>query len=152
VIKMVKITIPAEVKELIAKRGIKESDVNDVINTAAATKKYIKKGNDGLAKKVIGGLTVYVVSDLSGKGTAVVKTAYAHKMSLGKIVNVMSETDWKTPDGRPIAQGHVEMEYMTVKRNGPALVDPATGDSWVEEYLATKTLAVAEGLFEKKRA
>jgi len=152
VIQMVTVTIPAEVKELIAKRGLKESDVMDVVNTAAQTGKYIKKGNDGLAKKVIGGVTVYVVSDLSGHGTAVVKTAYAHKMALGKIVNVMSETEWKTHDGKAIAQGHVEMEYMTVKRTGPALVDPATGDAWVEEYLAIKTLAAAEGLFEKKRA
>lgn len=149
---MVTVTIPANVKELIAKRGLKESDVTDVVNTAAQTGKYIKKGNDGLAKKVIGGLTVYVVSDLSGHGTAVVKTAYAHKMTLGKVVNVMAETDWKTHGGKPIAQGHVEMEYMTVKRTGPALVDPATGDAWVEEYLAIKTLAAAEGLFEKKRA
>jgi len=152
VIQMVTVTIPAGVKELIAKRGLKESDVVDVVNTAAQTGKYIKKGNDGLAKKVIGGVTVYVVSDLSGHGTAVVKTAYAHKMALGKIVNVMSETEWKTHDGKAIAQGHVEMEYMTVKRTGPALVDPATGDAWVEEYLAIKTLAAAEGLFEKKRA
>jgi len=149
---MVTVTIPAEVKELIAKRGIKEADVTDVVNTACQTGKYIKKGNDGLAKKVIGGLTVYVVSDLSGTGTAVVKTAYAHKMSLGKVVNVITETDWKTHEGKPVAQGHVEMEYMTVKRTGPALVDPASGDAWVEEYLAIKTLAAAEGLFEKKRA
>lgn len=149
---MVTVTIPADVKELIAKRGLKESDVIDVVNTACQTGKYIKKGNEGLAKKTIGGLTVYVVSDLSTKGTAVVKTAYAHKMKLGKVVNVMTETEWKTHDGKPVAQGHVEMEYMTVKRNGPALVDPSTGDAWVEEYLAIKTLAAAEGLFEKKRA
>ncbi len=149
---MVTVTIPANVKELIAKRGLKESDIIDVVNTAAKTGKYIKNGNDGLAKKVIGGLTVYVLSDLSGSGTAVVKTAYAHKMSLGKIVNVMAETNWKTHDGKAVAQGHVDMEYMTVKRTGPALVDPASGDAWVEEYLAVKTLAAAEGLFEKKRA
>jgi hypothetical protein len=149
---MVQVTIPADVKELIAKRGLKESDVLDVVNTAAQTNVYIKKGNMGLAKKVIGGLTVYVMSDLSGHGTAVVKSAYAHKMKLGKIVNVMNETEWKTHGGKAVAQGHVEIEYMTVKRNGPALVDPSTGDAWVEEYLAVKTLAAAEGLFEKKRA
>jgi hypothetical protein len=149
---MVQVTIPADVKELIAKRGLKESDVLDVVNTAAQTNVYIKKGNMGLAKKVIGGLTVYVMSDLSGHGTAVVKSAYAHKMKLGKIVNVMTETEWKTHGGKAVAQGHVEIEYMTVKRTGPALVDPSTGDAWVEEYLAVKTLAAAEGLFEKKRA
>jgi len=149
---MVQVTIPADVKELIAKRGLKEADVLAVVNDAAASKKYIKKGNMGLAKKVIGDLTVYVMSDLSGSGTAVVKTAYAHKMKLGKIVNVMNETEWKTADGKAVAQGHVEIEYMTVKRNGPALVDVASNEAYVEEYLATKTLAAAEGLFEKKRA
>jgi hypothetical protein len=149
---MVQVTLPADVKELIAKRGLKESDVLDVVNTASQTNVYIKKGNMGLAKKVIGGLTVYVMSDLSGHGTAVVKSAYAHKMKLGKIVNVMAETEWKTHGGKAVAQGHVEIEYMTVKRTGPALVDPSTGDAWVEEYLAVKTLAAAEGLFEKKRA
>lgn len=146
------VTIPANVKEIIAKRGLKESDVIDVVKTAASTNKYLKKGHDGLAKKVIGGLTVYVLCDLSGKGTAVVKTAYAHKMVLGKIVNVMGETDWKTADGKAVGAGHVEIEYMTVKRNGPALVIPEWNDAYVEEYLATKTLAAAEGLFEKKRA
>lgn len=149
---MVQVTIPADIKELIAKRGLKEHDIIDVVETAAKTNVYIKKGNMGLAKKVIGGLTVYVMSDLSGHGTAVVKSAYAHKMKLGKIVNVMAETEWKTHGGKAVAQGHVEIEYMTVKRNGPALVDPSTGDAWVEEYLAVKTLAAAEGLFEKKRA
>lgn len=149
---MVQVTIPADVKELIAKRGLKEADVIAVVTEAAASKKYIKKGNMGLAKKVIGDLTVYAMADLSGSGTAVVKTAYAHKMKLGKIVNVMSETEWKTADGKPVAQGHVEIEYMTVKRNGPALIDPASNEAYVEEYLATKTLAAAEGLFEKKRA
>jgi hypothetical protein len=146
------VTIPANVKEIIAKRGLKESDVLDVVNTASSTNRYLKKGTDGLAKKVIGGLTVYALCDLSGHGTAVVKTAYAHKMVLGKIVNVMGETDWKTADGKAVGAGHVEIEYMTVKRNGPALVVPEWNDAYVEEYLAIKTLAAAEGLFEKKRA
>ncbi|TFG57140.1 MAG: hypothetical protein E4H30_01550 [Methanomassiliicoccus sp.] len=147
------VTIPDNVKELIAKRGLKESDVLDVVNTAAQTNHYLKKGTDGLAKKVIGDLTVYALCDLSGQGTAVVKSAYAHKMKLGKIVNVMGESEWKSVDkGHAIATGHVEIEYMTVKRNGPALVCPACNEAWVEEYLATKTLAAAEGLFEAKRA
>ena len=146
------VTIPANVKEIIAKRGLKESDVMDVVNTAIETKHYLVKGNDALAKKVIGDLTTYVMLDMSG-GNVVVKSAYAHKMKLGKIVNVMGETDWKcTNNGHAIASGHVEIEYMTVKRNGPALICPACNEAWVEEYLATKTLAAAEGLFEQKRA
>ena len=48
--------------------------------------------------------------------------------------------------------GTVNMTYMGVTRSGPAIVCPKCGDSWVEEYLATKTIAAAEGLFEKKKA
>ncbi|NLX47211.1 MAG: hypothetical protein GXY70_03455 [Euryarchaeota archaeon] len=146
------VTIPANMKELIAKRGLKESDIIDVVKTAGSAKKFLVNGNDGLAKKVIGGLTVYVMCDISKKGAPVVKSAYAHKMSIGKIVNIMGDSDWKTADGKEVKAGHVEIEYMTVKRNGPALVIPDTGDAYVEEYLAVKTLAAAEGLFEKKRA
>jgi hypothetical protein len=146
------VTIPGNVKELVAKRGLKESDIIDVVNTAEKEKKYLKKGNDALAKKKIGNVMVYVMCDLSGKGTAVVKTAYSHKMNLGKIVNLMTDSEWKTADGKAVSDGHIEVEYMTVKRNAPALVVPATGDSFIEEYLAVKTIAAAEGLFEKKRA
>lgn len=146
------VEIPANVKELIAKRGLKEDDVMDVVNTAVQTKHFLKKGNEALGKKVIGDLTVYAVCEL-GDSKVTVKSAYAHKMKLGKIVNIMNDTEWKSADkGHNISQGHVEIEYMTVKRNGPALVCPACNEAWVEEYLATKTLAAAEGLFEKKRA
>ncbi len=147
------ITIPADAKELIAKRGLKESDVTDVVNTAGKTNHFLKRGNDGLAKKVIGDLTVYVLCDLSGKGTAVVKSAYCHKMKLGKIVNTMEKTDWICVDTKhPITTGHVEVEYMSVKRNAPALVCKECNEAWIEEYLAIKTIAAVEGLFEKKRA
>ena len=49
-------------------------------------------------------------------------------------------------------QGSANMTYMGVTRTGPAIVCPKCGDVWLEEYLATMTIAAAEGLFEKKKA
>lgn len=62
-------------------------------------------------------------------------------------------TEWVCQHCKEEAQmGTVNMTYMGVTRSGPAIVCAKCGDAWVEEYLATKTIAAAEGLFEKKRA
>jgi hypothetical protein len=151
------VKIPDQVKEVLGKRGIKEADVEDVVKTAESTsKKLVVKGTTkSIAKKRIGNVTVYAVYDIDGllKKHADLESAYSHRMSLGKIVNSTDPTNYVCVScNAPATYGHVEMEYMTVKRNGPAVVCTKCGDSWVEEFLATKTLAAAEGLFEKKRA
>ncbi len=146
------------VKELLGKRGLKEADVVDVVNTAEKTNKKVTNKASGrtLAKKTINNVTVY--ADYTAdkgilKSHANVTSAYSHRMMLGKIVNVGEDTEWTcTNCGNLTKAGTVEMTYMNVSRNGPAIVCPKCNDSWVEEYLATKTLAAAEGLFEKKKA
>lgn len=155
-VREMEITIPNEVMELIAKRGIKEADVKDVIETAESSNKKIVANGRNIAKKRIGEATIYVDYDLE-KGLirkhATVKSAYSHRLALGKIVNATDKSDWVCAHcNAPAMYGHVEMTYMQVTRNGPAVVCPKCNDSWVEEYLATKTLAAVEGLFEKKRA
>jgi hypothetical protein len=52
----------------------------------------------------------------------------------------------------PVHQATIQMEYLNVVRSGPGLTTPDGATMMVEEYLATKTLAAAEGLFEKKKA
>ncbi len=150
------VKIPNEVMEVIGKRGIKEADVKDVVMTAESAKKKLKSNGRNLAKKKIGDVTVYVDYELEKgilKEHANVKSAYSHRMSLGDIVNATDKTNWICVHcGEPAMAGHVAMTYMQVTRNGPAVVCQKCKDSWVEEYLATKTLAAAEGLFEKKRA
>ncbi len=134
-----------ENKAILEERGIKESDVEEVI--ASGTK--IKNGaSDVLSKKRIGDVTYYAMANGD-----VVKTAYSHKMSVGAVVNVQSDSDWVCLKCNEAAkEGTADVEYMGVSRSGPAIVCPKCGDAWVEEYLATKTVAVAEGLFEAKRA
>jgi hypothetical protein len=144
------------IKEVLGKRGIKEADVEDVVKTAESSGVKFKKGNDNLGKKRIGDVTIYALYDMESgilKKSATVKTAYSHRMVLGDVQSVGDKTEWVCAScNEPVHQGQVNITYMTVNRSGPALVCPKCKTVMVEEYLAVKTLAAAEGLFEKKRA
>ena len=144
------------VKELIGKRGLKVADVEDVVKTAEASgKKFTKKGtNLNLASKKIGDVTVYALYELESgilKKKAVVKTAYSHRVKLNKVDQLGGESDWMMGN-EPVHTATLNLEYMTVVRSGPGLTSKDGSVMMVEEYLATRTLAAAEGLFEKKRA
>ncbi|HUL40114.1 MAG TPA: hypothetical protein VLU38_07480 [Methanomassiliicoccales archaeon] len=146
-----------QVKETIAKRGLKIDDVMDVVKTAeGANKKITNKDGKIIAKKVINNVTVYADYNIEKgilKSHANVNSAYSHRMTLGKIVNATEPSPWTCLHCNQQAfLGTAEMSYIGVSRNGPAVVCTKCGDVWVEEYLATKTLAAAEGLFEKKKA
>jgi hypothetical protein len=142
----------ANAKDLLGKRGLKEADVADVVKSATDSKRRISNGKECIAKKRIGEVTVYAVYDAIGE----VKSAYSHRMVLGepqKTTDDPEKSEWKCVHCNEQAiQGTVTMTYMGITRSGPAVVCPKCGDSWVEEYLATKTIAAAEGLFEKKKA
>jgi hypothetical protein len=144
------------VKELIGKRGLKVADVEDVIKTAEASgKKFTKKGtNLNMASKKVGDVTVYAVYELESgilKKKAVVKSAYSHRVKLNKVDHLAEPSEWVMGD-KPVHNATLNLEYMTVVRSGPGLASEDGSVLMVEEYLATKTLAAAEGLFEKKRA
>lgn len=142
----------ANVKDLLGKRGLKEADVADVVKTAETSHRKITDGKVNLAKKRIGEVTVYAMYDNNGN----VQTAYSHRMVLGEPVKTTETpevTNWDCVHCKEKAiAGTVNMTYMGITRSGPAVVCQKCGDSWVEEYLATKTIAAAEGLFEKKKA
>jgi len=144
------------IKEMLGKRGLKAADVEDVVKSAESSGVKFKKGNDNLGKKKIGDVTIYAVYDMESgilKKTATVKTAYSHRMVLGDVQMIGDKTEWVCAHcNEPVHLGQVNITYMTVNRSGPALVCPKCKTAMVEEYLAVKTLAAAEGLFEKKRA
>lgn len=147
-----------QVKETIGKRGLKVDDVQDVIKTAEGANKKIVDKNTGkvIAKKVMNNVTVYADYNVEKgilKSHANVNSAYSHRMALGNIVNATEPSTYMCSHCNAQAfLGTAEMSYIGVSRNGPAVVCTKCGDVWVEEYLATKTLAAAEGLFEKKKA
>jgi hypothetical protein len=144
------------IKEVLGKRGIKEADVEDVVKTAESSGVKFKKGEDNLGKKRIGDVTIYALYDMESgilKKSATVKTAYSHRMEMGDVQSIGDKSEWICAhSNEPVHQGQVNITYMTVNRSGPALVCPKCKTTMVEEYLAVKTLAAAEGLFEKKRA
>jgi DNA-directed RNA polymerase subunit RPC12/RpoP len=147
-----------QVKETIGKRGLKVDDVMDVVKTAEQDNKKIIDKSTGkiIAKKVINNVTVYADYNIEKgilKSHANVNSAYSHRMTLGKIVNASEPAPYTCAHcNAQTSYGTAEMSYIGVSRNGPAVVCPKCGDVWVEEYLATKTIAAAEGLFEKKKA
>jgi len=146
------ITISSEVQAVLDSRGLKADDIKKVIENAEKSKDKIDNGKKFIAKLVIGDLTVY--ADYCKKGDDfIVNSGYAHKMKILDIVLATDDTEWKyCKNGKTVKKGHTDLTYLGATRSGPSLVEPESGQSWFEEYLAAKTLAVAEGLFAQKRA
>jgi hypothetical protein len=144
------------IKEMLGKRGIREADVEDVIKTAESSGMKFKKGIDYLGKKRVGDTTVYALYDTESgilRKSASVKTAYSHRMILGDVQFIGERTDWVCAHcNEAVHQGQVSITYMGVERSSPALVCPKCKTAMAEEYLAVKTLAAVEALFEKWRA
>ncbi len=138
------------VKEVIEKRGIKVDDVKAVIEGAGDDRIY--NGSRFIAKKEIGDLTVYADYSLDGD-KCTINSGYVHKMKVLDIVLVGEDTDWKYCKNKAVVKsGHTNLTYLGATRSGPSLVEPESGASWFEEYLAAGALTAAEGLFQQKRA
>ena len=142
-------TVSAAAKEIIEKRGLKEADVIGIVDGCGDDRIYNKEKGLFIAKKEIGELTVYAVFDKNME----IQSAYSHKMKILDIVLVGDDTEWKyCENGAVVKAGHTNLTYLGATRSGPSLVEPESGQSWFEEYLANGALAAAEGLFQQKRA
>ena len=143
--------ISDEVKAAIEGKGLKVDDIKKVITDAEASKDKITNGSKCIAKKKLGDVTVY--ADYSVGGSITVNSGYAHKMVLQDIVMDTADSEWTyVKNGAKVRKGHTNLAFMGATRSAPSLCDPASGESWLEEYLAAKTIAVAEMLFSQKRA
>lgn len=144
------IVISKDVQAAIEKRGIKVADVKKVIESCG--KDRITNGKQFIAKQVFGDITVYARWVENG-GKAEVEAGYCHKMKILDIVLEGEDTEWKyEKNGKVVKKGHTNLTYMGATRSGPSLIEPSTGSSWFEEYLAAGALTAAEGLFQQKRA
>ncbi|MDR2866828.1 MAG: hypothetical protein LBV13_05465 [Methanomassiliicoccaceae archaeon] len=141
--------VSEEVKKTIESRGLKVADIEKLVAEAKASKNMITNGSKFIAKKQMGDMVVY--ADFNEDGS--INSAYGHKMKILDIVMDTSDTEWTyVKTGAKIRKGHTNLSYLGATRSAPSLVDPASGESWLEEYLAAKTIAVAEMLFSQKRA
>ena len=140
------------VKKTIESRGLKVDDVTKIIAGAEASKEKITNGSKFIAKKQLGDVVAYADYSVAGDKVTV-NSAYAHKMKLQDIVMDTADSEWTyVKTGAKVRKGHTNLSYLGATRSAPSLVDPKSGESWIEEYLAAKTLAVAEMLFSQKRA
>ncbi|MDR0778315.1 MAG: hypothetical protein LBE48_02605 [Methanomassiliicoccaceae archaeon] len=144
--------ISDEVKKTIESRALKVDDIKKIIDGAEASKDKITNGSKCLAKKQMGDVVVY--ADYSAEdGKIRINSGYAHKMKILDIVMDTADTEWTyVKNGAKVRKGHTNLSYLGATRSAPSLVDPKSGESWLEEYLAAKTIAVAEMLFSQKRA
>ena len=143
-------TISAAAKELIEKRGLKEADVIGIVDGCGDDRIY--NGSEFIAKRVIGDITMYARYKVEGDKVTVL-SAYKHQLKILDIVLVGDDTDWKyCKNGEVVKAGHTNLTYLGATRSGPSLVEPVSGESWFEEYLANGALATAEVLFQQKRA
>jgi len=149
---MAEFIVSDDVKKLIESRGLKVDDIKKVIEAAEASKDKITNGSKFIAKKILGDVTVY--ADYSSEGGKIkINSAYGHKMKILDIVMDTADSEWTyVKTGAKVRKGHTNLSFVGATRSAPSLVVPAAGESWLEEYLAAKTIAVAEMLFSAKRA
>jgi len=144
------VKISKDVQAVIEKRGLKAADIEAVITGCGDDK--ITNGKQFIAKKVVKDVTIYARWTESGSD-AIVEAGYCHKMKILDIVLEGEDSEWKyVKTGAVIKKGHTNLTYMGATRSGPSLVEPKSGASWFEEYLAAGALTAAEGLFQQKRA
>jgi len=149
---MAEFLVSDDVKKLIESRGLKVDDIKKVILDAEKTKDKITNGSKCIAKKLMGDVTVY--ADYSAEnGKIRINSGYGHKMKILDIVMDTADSEWTyVKTGAKVRKGHTNLSFVGATRSAPSLVAPASGESWLEEYLAAKTIAVAEMLFSQKRA
>jgi len=149
---MAEFIVSDDVKKLIESRGLKVDDIKKLITAAEASKDKITNGSKNIAKKVMGDVTVYADYSVAGDKITV-NSAYGHKMKILDIVMDTADSEWTyVKTGAKVRKGHTNLSFVGATRSAPSLVVPAAGESWLEEYLAAKTIAVAEMLFSQKRA
>jgi len=149
---MADILVSDDVKKLVESRGLKVDDLKKLILDAEKTKDKITNGARNIAKKLMGDVTVYADYSVDG-GNFKLNSGYGHKMKILDIVMDTADSEWTyAKTGAKVRKGHTNLSFVGATRSAPSLVVPAAGESWLEEYLAAKTIAVAEMLFSAKRA
>jgi hypothetical protein len=152
----IEIIVPEEVGKVLSERGITIDNVKEVIEYGEATKEkaWLPSENKFLAKKVIGKATFYAIyAPTDSKFT--LHSAYAHRMSIIEPIDVVTAepSDWVCCKcNEKLVRSNIDLEYLGIRRAAPGITCPKCKMNFIEEYVAKKTLVVAETLLEKKRA
>jgi len=149
---MVNVVITPTVANLLKERGITEANVKEVVDYGESTKDkaFLPAEKMNWAVKRIGNATFAVQYKDSGEVT----TAFSYKVALKAIVDYIPEdiTDWVyAKTNEKLSRIRADMEYLGVTRAVTAWGCKGSPTAFIDEIVATKTLAIAQMLLEKKK-
>jgi hypothetical protein len=149
---MVNVVITPTVANLLKERGITEADVKQVIDYGESTKDKAIQPSTKLnwAVKRIGNTTFNILYKDSGEVT----TAFSYKVALKAITDFVPEdkADWfYAKTNEQMYRIRADMEYIGVTRAASALGCKSSPTAFIEEFMAMKTIAIAQMLLEKKK-
>jgi len=149
---MVNVVLTPTVTNLLKERGITEADVRQVVDYAESTKDKAvlpaTKMNWGV--KRIGNTTFNVQYKDSGEVT----TAFSYKVALKGVSDYVLEdkTDWVyAKTNEQMCRIRADMEYIGVTRAASAWGCKSSPTAFIDEFMAMKTIAIAQMLLEKKK-
>ena len=151
----INLVIKPEVAAVLKERGIKEDEVKTLVDWAETTKeKFVDAGkNLHWTTKVMGNANYSAIYKPAGTGFELV-TAFSYKVMQKAITDYILEdtTDWAyAKTGEKVTRITADWEYIGVRRLASALGCKSCPTAYLEEYMATKTIAIAQMLLEKKK-
>jgi hypothetical protein len=149
------LVIKPEVAAVLKERGIKEDEVKTLVDWAETTKeKFVDPGkNLHWTTKKMGNANLSAIYKPSGAGLELV-TAFSYKVMQKAITDYILEdtTDWVyAKTNEKVTRITADWEYIGVSRLASALGCKSCPTAYLEEYMATKTIAIAQMLLEKKK-
>jgi hypothetical protein len=151
----INLVIKPEVAAILKERGIKEEDAKALVDGAETTKeKFVDSGkNLHWTTKMMGNTTFSAIYKPSGAGLELV-SAFSYKVKQKAIVDYIPEdvTDWVyAKTNEKVIRITEDVEYLGVVRSVSALGCKSCPTAYIEEYMAMKTIAIAQMLLEKKK-
>jgi len=152
----IKLEIAAEVGEVLEERGIRQEDIQRVIDFAGTTGNVYVNGKTGhcLAYFTPSGTTYWVEFDREGD-TYRIHRAYSHRMEILHGFNMAAKrqetSEWTcTKCGKPLELATVKLKYMEETFGVEIPACPACQRTFVSEEDATGRMRLAEKMLEDK--
>lgn len=152
----INLIVKPEVATVLKERGIKEDEVKTLVDWAETTKEKFVDAGKGLhwTTKRMGNVNISAIYKPAGGNNLELVTAYGFKVMQVGITDYILEdaTDWvyaRTTE--KVTRITADWEYIGVRRLASALGCKGCPTAYLEEYMATKTIAIAQMLLEKKK-
>jgi hypothetical protein len=151
----INLIIKPEVANLLKERGLKEDDIKTLVDWAETNKEKFVNSEQNLhwTTKMMGNMTFSAIYKPSGTGFELV-SAYGYKVKQKAITDYILEdvSPWVyAKTNEKVTRVNGDVEYIGVTRMVSGLGCKSCPTLYIEEYMAMKTIAIAQMLLEKKK-